>query len=133
MRVFCHCPKLCKIKRAGCLVVLFDATTRSFQLKEMLMNMPTRIVISLVVAVVAGGGFMTYDKMRGAEWVVSPQQIADAKASGQTGYESSPGTVTVLPIRSETADALPLKWAMFALVGGLLAFRATGKKKAAKA
>lgn len=97
------------------------------------MNMPARIVLSLIVAIVAGGGFMTYDKMRGAEWVVSPQQIADAKASGQTGYESRPGTVTVLPIRSETADVLPVKWAMLAVVAGLLAFRATGKKKAAKA
>jgi hypothetical protein len=99
----------------------------------MQMNMPTRIVISLIVAIVAGGGYMTVDKMRGAEWVVSPQQIADAKASGQAGYEERPGTVTVLPIRSETADALPVKWAMIAVVAGLLAFRATGKKKAAKA
>jgi hypothetical protein len=97
------------------------------------MNMPTRIVLSLVVALLAGGGYMTVDKMRGAEWVVSPQQIADAKANGQAGYESRPGTVTVLPIRSETADALPVKWAMIAVVGGLLAFRATGRKKAAKA
>jgi hypothetical protein len=97
------------------------------------MNMPTRIVLSLVVALLAGGGYMTVDKMRGAEWVVSPQQITDAKASGQAGYESRPGTVTVLPIRSETADALPVKWAMIAVVGGLLAFRATGRKKVAKA
>jgi hypothetical protein len=99
----------------------------------MQMNMPTRIVLSLVAAIVVGGGFMTYDKMRGAEWVVSPQQIDEARASGQAGYESRPGTVTVRPIRSETADVLPMKWAMFALVAGLLAFRATGKKKAAKA
>lgn len=95
------------------------------------MNMPTRIVISLVVAVVAGGGFMTYDKMRGAEWVVSPQQIADAKASGQTGYESSPGTVTVLPIRSETADLLPFKWGLYGPAAGALTFLSLRKKKAA--
>ncbi|CUX14638.1 MULTISPECIES: hypothetical protein [Agrobacterium] len=96
------------------------------------MNMPTRIVVSLALALVAGGGYMTVDKTRGAEWVVSPQQIAEAKAKGQMGYESRPGTVTVLPIRSETADLLPMKWAMVSLVAGLLAFRATGKKKAAK-
>ncbi|MFF2319457.1 hypothetical protein ACFVTJ_00230 [Agrobacterium sp. NPDC058088] len=97
------------------------------------MNMPTRIVIALVVALVAGGGYMTFDKMRGAEWVVSPQQIAEAQAKGQTGYESRPGTVTVRPIRSETADVLPMKWALIGLVAGLFAFRATGKKKAVKA
>ncbi|ADY65416.1 MULTISPECIES: hypothetical protein [Rhizobium/Agrobacterium group] len=97
------------------------------------MNMPTRIVISLIAALLVGGGYMAYDKMRGAEWVVSPQQIADAKAGGQAGYESRPGTVTVLPIRSETADVLPIKWAIAGLVAGLLAFRSTGKKKAAKA
>ena len=56
------------------------------------MNMPTRIVVSLVVALVAGGGYMAVDKMRGAEWVVSPQQIAEAKAKGQMGYESRPAT-----------------------------------------
>lgn len=93
------------------------------------MNMPTRIVIALVVALVAGGGYMTFDKMRGAEWVVSPQQIAEAQAKGQTGYESRPGTVTVRPIRSETADVLPMKWALIGLIAGLFAFRATGKKK----
>jgi hypothetical protein len=97
------------------------------------MNMPTRIVISLIAALLVGGGYMAYDKMRGAEWVVSPQQIADAKAGGQAGYESRPGTVTVLPIRSETADVLPIKWAIAGLVAGLLAFRSTGKKTAAKA
>lgn len=97
------------------------------------MNMPTRIVISLIAALLVGGGYMAYDKMRGAEWVVSPQQIADAKAGGQAGYESRPGTVTVLPIRSETADVLPIKWAIAGLVAALLAFRSTGKKKAAKA
>lgn len=93
------------------------------------MNTPTRIVVSLVVALVAGAGYMAVDKMRGAEWVVSPQQIAEAKAKGQMGYESQPGTVTVLPIRSETADVLPMKWAMIGLVAGLLTFRATGRKK----
>ncbi|MBW9066476.1 hypothetical protein [Agrobacterium pusense] len=97
------------------------------------MNTPTRIVVSLVVALVAGAGYMAVDKMRGAEWLVSPQQIAEAKAKGQMGYESQPGTVTVLPIRSETADVLPMKWAMIGLVAGLLTFRATGRKKAAKA
>ncbi|CAN7383614.1 hypothetical protein HW571_23615 [Agrobacterium genomosp. 3] len=97
------------------------------------MNTPTRIALSLVVALAAGGGYMAVDKMRGAEWVVSPQQIAEAKAKGQMGYESRPGTVTVLPIRSETADVLPMKWAMIGVVAGLLAFRASGKKKAAKA
>jgi hypothetical protein len=127
------CSQRRQIDRGGCLVASFDANTGSLGLKEMPMNMPVRIVISLVVALAAGGGYMAVDKMRGAEWVVSPQQIAEAKAKGQMGYESRPGTVTVLPIRSETADVLPMKWALIGVVAGFLAFRATGRKKAAKA
>ena len=96
------------------------------------MQKSQRVLIALVAALVVGGGFMAYDKWRGAEWVVSPEQIAAAQANGQPGVESRPGTVTVLPIRSETADALPIKWGMAALMAGLLAFRASGKKREAK-
>ena len=71
------------------------------------MNMPTRIVVSLVVALVAGAGYMAVDKMRGAEWVVSPQQIAEAKAKGQMGYESQPGTVTAVSYTHLTLPTTP--------------------------
>lgn len=93
------------------------------------MNTSTRLILSLIVAVIVGCGFMFYDKSRGTEWVVSPQQIEQAKAEGKAGFESRPGTVTVLPIRSETADVLPFKWAMFGLVAGLVVFVRTRKRK----
>ncbi|MDE1160260.1 MAG: hypothetical protein PW791_18710 [Neorhizobium sp.] len=95
--------------------------------------MVKRILWSVVIGLVVGFGFMTIDKLRGAEWVVSPQQIEQAKADGKAGVESRPGTVTVLPIRSETADALPVKWTMTGLVAGFVVFRAIGRRKIAKA
>ncbi|WP_343315498.1 hypothetical protein AAIB41_11875 [Brucella sp. BE17] len=95
------------------------------------MNTPLRFIFALIVAVIVGCGFMVYDKSRGAEWVVSPQQIEQAKAEGKTGFESRPGTVTVLPIRSETADALPVKWAMYGIVAGLFVLVATRRRKQA--
>lgn len=93
------------------------------------MNTPLRFILAIIVAVIVGCGFMFYDKSRGAEWVVSPQQIEQAKAEGKSGVESRPGTVTVLPIRSETADALPFKWAMYGFVAGLFVLVATRKRK----
>lgn len=95
------------------------------------MNTPLRFILALVVAAIVGFGFMVYDKSRGAEWVVSPQQIEQAKAEGKAGFESKPGTVTVLPIRSETADALPVKWAMYGIVAGLFVLVATRRRKQA--
>jgi hypothetical protein len=93
--------------------------------------MIVRIVVALAVAVVVGTGWMYMDRSRGAEWVVSPQQIADAKAQGKTGFEQRPGSVTVLPIRSETADFLPIKWALAGLVAGGLAFAVLSRRKTA--
>lgn len=90
-----------------------------------------QILLPLVAALAVGFGFMAYDKSRGAEWVVSPQEIAAAKAAGKAGIESRPGTVTVLPIRSETADALPFKWAMAGIVAGALVFSAIRRRKRA--
>lgn len=86
------------------------------------MNMPTRIAICVALAAVFGGGKMAMDKSRGAEWVVSPQQIAEARAAGKMGVSSRPGTVTVLPIRSERADLLPFTWALFGLGGAIAGF-----------
>ena len=74
---------------------------------------------------------MAYDKSRGAEWVVSPEDIAAAQAAGQAGVQSRPGTVTVLPIRSETADMLPFKWAIAGVVAGALAFNSMRRHKKA--
>lgn len=95
------------------------------------MSNTKNILAAALVAVVVGGGFMAYDKMRGAEWVVSPQEIAEAQAQGKPGVESRPGTVTVLPIRSETADVLPMKWALYGLIAGILVFVSLRKKQKA--
>ena len=93
--------------------------------------MIVRILIALVAAAVVGAGWMYMDRSRGAEWVVSPQQIADAKAQGKVGFEQRPGSVTVLPIRSETADFLPIKWALAGLTAGVFTFAALNRRKAA--
>lgn len=95
------------------------------------MSTPIRLLLALVVAVIVGCGFMFYDKSRGAEWVVSPQQIEQAKSEGKMGVQSRPGTVTVLPIRSETADALPFKWAVYGVIAGIFVLFSTRKRKQA--
>ncbi len=84
-----------------------------------------RFALALIVALVVGFGYRAYDTANGAEWTVSPQQIASAKAEGKSGFEGSPGTVTVLPIRSELADILPFKWALAGIMAGCLVFAAT--------
>lgn len=89
------------------------------------------LIIALLVGIAVGAAFMMLDKSRDAEWVVSPKQIEQAKAEGKPGYESSPGTVTVLPIRSETADILPFKWSMYGLVAAIVTFVTLRKKKKA--
>ncbi|SER31492.1 hypothetical protein SAMN05216548_11512 [Faunimonas pinastri] len=93
------------------------------------MKLAARLSIALVAAVIVGGAFMAYDKSRGAEWEVSPQQIAEAKSRGQIGYETRPGTVAVVAIRKETADALPLKWAVVGVAAGAFVLSATRRRK----
>lgn len=94
------------------------------------MNKSKRILVAAVVGLVVAGGAMMKDKMTNAEWVVSPEQIAQAKSEGKIGYESSPGTVTVLPIRSEKADMLPFTWILFGIAAGGAAFFVAGRKSA---
>lgn len=89
------------------------------------------LIASSAVAVIVGGGAMAYDKWKGAEWVVSPEQIAEAKAGGDAGYQSTPGTVAVRPIRSEIADVLPFKWVLSGVAAGALTFISLRRKKAA--
>ncbi len=93
------------------------------------MTIVSRLLLAVVIGLAVGFGYRAYDKARGAEWVVSPQQIAAAKASGKPGFESSPDTVTVLPIRSEIADALPFKWILAGVGAGGLVFVATRRRR----
>jgi len=90
------------------------------------MSFIARIIAAVVVAAVVGFGLMAYDKKTGAEWVVSPEEIAANNGS----LETRPGTVAVLPIRSETADVLPFKWAAAGIIAGLLAFTALRRRSA---
>ena len=90
-----------------------------------------RLILAAVVALAIGFGFRAFDGGGDAGWVVSPAQIAAAKAAGKPGYETSPGTVAVLPIRSETADILPFKWALAGLGAGGLVLAATRPRKTA--
>ncbi|MGQ4272522.1 hypothetical protein [Terrihabitans sp. B22-R8] len=90
-----------------------------------------RVVMAVIVGAAVGFGMMMWDKSRGAEWVVSPQQIEAAKASGQMGVDTGNGSVAVLPIRSEKADALPFKWAMFGIGAGVVTFFSGRKRKTA--
>ncbi|MBB4000204.1 hypothetical protein [Aureimonas pseudogalii] len=87
-----------------------------------------RVVLALVAAAIVGGGFMMFDRTRGAEWTVSPTEIAAAQADGKAGVETDRGSVTVLPIRSETADALPFKWALAGIGAGAVCFAATRRR-----
>lgn len=89
------------------------------------MSLAARTLLAVVVALIVGAGLRFYDLGRGAEWEVSPAQVAAAKAAGQPGYETQPGSVAVLPIRSETADVLPFKWVGAGIAAGLLLFVAT--------
>jgi hypothetical protein len=89
-----------------------------------------QFLIPIIIGLVVGFGAMTSDKMRGSEWVVSPEQIAQAKAEGKMGYESSPGTVTVLPIRSEKADVLPFTWTLYGIAAAAVSFFVIRRKKA---
>lgn len=93
------------------------------------MNMPARIAICVALAAIFGGGKMLLDKKNNAEWVVSPQEIAEARAAGKMGVSRRPGTVTVLPIRSEKADLLPFIWAFYGLGGAFGGFVLTRPRK----
>lgn len=95
------------------------------------MSLPLRLALALVAAFFIGSAAMIFDKYRDAEWEVSPAQIEAAKAQGKMGYESRPGTVAMLPIRSEIADMLIFQWVFMGLIGGVLVFYGTRPKKEA--
>ena len=86
-----------------------------------------RYTLALVFAFIVGFGFRAFDQLRGAEWIVSPRQIADAHAAGKSGYETAPGTVALLPIRSEMADVFPLEWILAGALVGAAVLAATKK------
>ncbi len=76
---------------------------------------PKCLAIGAILGLGMGFGSMVHDKMTDAEWVVSPRQIQEA--GGRYTNPSRPGTVTVLPIRSEKADVLFMTWIIYGLAG----------------
>ncbi len=91
------------------------------------MSMGVRLAVALIVALAVGFGGRTL--FGSPAWVVSPEQIAAAKAAGKQGVETSPGTVAVLPIRSETADLEPIIWVLIGAGAGVMMFAATGVRR----
>ena len=89
----------------------------------------TALFCAAAAALVIGLSVMAMDKYLGADWEVSPQQIAQAKAEGKAAVETRPGTVAVLPIRSDSADMLPFKWVMIGILGGALAYNQLTRRK----
>lgn len=96
------------------------------------MSLLPRLVLALFAAVIVGGAYMAFDRSRDAEWVVSPAAIAAAKAEGKLGVEDGRGSVTMLPVRSETADVLPVKWAVAGFAAFALVFAVTSRRLPAK-
>jgi len=93
------------------------------------MSTTKRFIFAAITAVIVGGSFGLFDTWRGAQWAVSPQQIAKARAEGKGGVESRPGTIAVRPIRKEAADLLPFKWLGVGIGAGLIVFFANRKRK----
>jgi len=93
------------------------------------MSPTKRFIFAAITAVIVAGGYGFLDTWRGAQWVVSPQQIAQARAEGKAGVESRPGTVTVRPIRKEDAGLLPFKWLGIGTGVGLVVFFAGRKRE----
>lgn len=93
------------------------------------MQIRARLFAALVVGLLAGFGVRQHDRSRGAEWIVSPEQMAAAREAGRPGVEAGPGTLAVLPIRSETADLLPLKWVLIGLGAGFAILAGTGYRR----
>ncbi len=79
-------------------------------------------------AVVVGIAIMAHDRQSGAEWAVSPEQIADARAYGKPGVEIAPGRMVTEPLPSDGAGRLPLKWILIGLAAGAALLAGTGRR-----
>ncbi|MDO9427510.1 MAG: hypothetical protein Q7T93_11835 [Methylobacterium sp.] len=88
--------------------------------------MSAAIVVGIAVAV----AMMAHDRQSGAEWAISPEQIADAQGAGKPGVETGPGRFARHPVASEGADLLPVKWGLVGLFAACVVLAGTGRRRA---
>ena len=92
------------------------------------MRTPVRVFAAAIVALAVGIAMMAHDRQTGAEWAVSPEQIADARAYGKPGVEVAPGRMVVEPLPSDDAARLPVKWILIGLAAGAAVLAGTGRR-----
>lgn len=93
------------------------------------MRTPIRLVAAIAAGVAVGVAVMAHDRAMDLEWAVTPDQVADAQASGKAGVAMKDGRMAASPVRSEDADILPVKWGLFGLAAGGLVFAGTGRRR----
>ncbi len=92
------------------------------------MPVGSRAILAVVVALVVGFGLRHFSEGQGSSWAVPSEQVAAVSPEGRAGIGASPGAITVLPVRRETAGLDRLLWAGTGLGAGLLVFAATRKR-----
>jgi hypothetical protein len=73
---------------------------------------PLRVAAAIAAGLVVGLALMASDRSRDAEWAVTANQIADARAYGKPGVEIAPGRFVTEPERRPDSWKLPVKWVL---------------------
>ncbi|WP_157085622.1 hypothetical protein [Methylobacterium sp. Leaf99] len=94
------------------------------------MRTPIRVSAAIVVGIAVALAMMAHDRQSGAEWAISPEQIADAQGAGKPGVEIGPGRFARHPVASEGADLLPVKWGLVGLFAACVVLAGTGRRRA---
>ena len=94
------------------------------------MRTPIRVSAAIVVGIAVAVAMMAHDRQSGAEWAISPEQIADAQGAGKPGVETGPGRFARHPVASEGADLLPVKWGLVGLFAACVVLAVTGRRRA---
>ncbi|TXM78921.1 hypothetical protein FV218_02125 [Methylobacterium sp. WL69] len=94
------------------------------------MRTPIRVSAAIVVGIAVAVAMMAHDRQSGAEWAISPEQIADAQGAGKPGVETGPGRFARHPVASEGADLLPVKWGLVGLFAACVVLAGTGRRRA---
>jgi hypothetical protein len=92
------------------------------------MRVSVRVSAAVIIGIAVAFGMMAHDRQRGAEWAISPEQIADAQGAGKPGVEIGPGHFAIVPVASAGADLLPVKWGLIGLFVGCVVLVGTGQR-----